>query len=155
LAAPVAWGLWAEPLLRAQPDAPELPPAAAHGVAAGHAAAPPRVGPGELAVLRPAELGGAAVRLRAGPGELVVPRRAEPGEGVVLRGEGVAPRDGAGARQREGPDAAVPPPVVPAAVAFPWAAAWAFRRDRFRPAVRRRTAPPSARATRSLRMASS
>jgi len=154
LAAPVASWLWAEPLLWAQPDVPELPPAA-HGVAAGHAAAPPRVGPDEPVALRQAELGGAAGRLRAGPGEPVVPRPAEPGEVAVLRGEVVALRDGAAARQREGPDAVVPPLVVPAAVAFPWAAAWAFRRDQFRPAVRRRTAPPSARATRSLRMASS
>jgi len=146
LAAPVAWGLWAEPFLWAQPDAPELPPAAAHGVAAGHAVAPPWVGPGEPVALRQAGLGGAAGRLRAGAS----------GERAVLRGEGVALRGGAAARQREGADAVVPLlVVVPAAVAFPWVAPWAFRRDQFRPAVRRRTAMPSARATRSLRMASS
>ena len=143
MGAPVAWGPWGEPFLRAQPDAPELPPVAEHGAAA------PLAGPGGPVARRQAELGEAAVRLRAGPGELAVLQPAEPGEVVVLRG-------GVAARQREGAaDAVVPPPGVPAAVAVPWAAAWAFRRDRFRPAVRRRTAPPSARATRSLRMASS
>jgi hypothetical protein len=147
LAAPAVWELWAEPRRRAGPDAPALPPAAEHAVAAGHAAAPPRVEPGGPVAQLRAVRAGAAVLLWAAPAVAAVLRQAEPGEAAVLQA-------GAAARLREGgPDAAPPPQVVRAAAALPWAAAWVFRRDRLRLAARRRPAP-SARAMRSLRTAS-
>ena len=173
LAASAVWERWAEPRRRAGPDAPALPPVAAvaeQAVAVEHAGAPPRVAPGEpgarrqavragTAVLLPAEPAGTAVLLvaepavgaalrRAAPAEVAVLRQAEPGEAAVLLA-------GAVARLREvGPAAEARRQVVQAAAAaLPWEAAWVFRRDRRRLAVRRRSAP-SARAMRSLRTAS-
>jgi hypothetical protein len=136
LAVPAVWGQWAVLRPPAEPDAPALPREAERAVAAGRAAALPRAGPAEPVAL-----------LRVARAAVAVPLRAEPA--VVA-----AQRVGAVARLREvGADAAALPQVVPAAVALPLAAAWAFRRDRLRLAVRRRSAP-SARAMRSLRTAS-
>jgi len=107
--------------------------------------APLRAEPGEPVALLPVARAAVAAQLWGEPAEVAAPRQVAPGEAAVLRG--------GAARQREArSEAGARPPVAPAAAALPLAAAWAFRRDRLRLAVRQRSAP-SARAMRSLRTA--
>jgi hypothetical protein len=130
-AASAVWEPWAEPFLRAEPDVPESPPAAENGARAAHAGALPRVARAEPVVPPLVGRAGSPARRLGVRAAEVAPRPAERCGGAVRRQ--AVPR-GAPA-----PRAGVVPPLVARAgrARHAVAAAWAFRRDRFR-LVRRR-----------------